>query len=73
MRASPAPTDESLCTVSLGMKSVSPGSGWRTFPSSSTQAPSSRTIQSSSRLWWYWRESVPPWTTVMTFTVQGRL
>src|SRR5215210_2187885 len=70
---SSSPTDESLCTVSLGMKSFSSGSGWRTSPSSSTAAPGSRTTQSSSRLWWYWRESMPPGATVMILTVQGRL
>src|SRR3712207_3372063 len=72
-RTAPSPTDESLWTVSLGIKSFSSTSGWSTSPSSSTHAPSSSTTQSSSRFLWYWRESAPPGATVMILTVQGRL
>src|SRR3712207_4547200 len=72
-RTAPSPTDESLWTVSLGIKSFSSTSGWISSPSSSTHAPSSRTTHSSSRILWYWRESAPPGATVMILTVQGRL
>ena len=58
---------------SSGDEYLLPVSGSRTSSPSCTWAPLSSMTQSSSRRWWYWRESVPPGATVMILTVLGRL
>jgi hypothetical protein len=57
MRTSLSSIAESLCTVPRGMKIFSAEPGSRTSSPISMRAPLSSTIHSSSRRWWYWRES----------------